>query len=608
MTNGSATSGSRMPKSDKPNKYDQLLEDVKKKGPAAISQWRNSHAANVDILTPDEFFKKLNGAVQSPAAKFFQDVKEGKATVDPRSTIVEYCLKTNEWRFRKVKNTPDLVKLMEQSKSAEKEMGRLREARMQQFLRKKKLIEARKRNKEDSFDPLFDLDGSDATVTNTTSDGYEIKHEYTPLLGTPFFKQMYLYDMLLMHSKTFWYKNYSGPAKLCMQIYRNFVIGEGFSITCDDDKAVKAWEAYEERSQIHEKIGTWHDEAFFAGELMLEKKFTPAGMVHESIDVSTIWEIVTDPENISDIKYYHQQYPTQYQIYGTKDTPISKYVIRQIPPELVHHIKFNVTSWEKRGRSDLLAALLYLKYFDDYIGFKLQRTKAEAAYFWDVVIKGDASDVANYISTTQSIVDVAPGSENVHNEAVDRKTIMPSLSHVGSDDVAKWILSYIFMSQGIPTSYAGTLESVGSSRANALVSTEPVTKLMEERRKKFEWMLHRIWKDVMIDAGLDPETEVEFNFPELTVEDRSKKLADVYLAFTEQTISHETASNIVAQELNITTYDYEKEQEKIKEELAANPSLLNPEMGLTQDGKPDDTTGSHAFDRDSARDDNTQPL
>src|SRR5208337_2188589 len=127
------------------------------------------------------------------------------------------------------------------------------------------------------------------------------------LLGTPFFKQMYLYDRLLMHSKTFWYKNYSGPAKLIINIIRNFVIGEGFSVSISDKKAEAAWEAYEKRSNIHEKVGVWCDEAVFDGNLMIEKKFRPDGIVHESIDVSTIWEIVTDPENISDVKYYHQQ-------------------------------------------------------------------------------------------------------------------------------------------------------------------------------------------------------------------------------------------------------------------------------------------------------------
>lgn len=610
-----------------PSEAKEILEDLKQKGPDVISQWRGR--GQTGVKTPDEFYADMQKPVASQAHEFFkgmreeqeklakQEIKESecKFEIAPGSKIILIDPKTNKWKWATVNNAKEFLAWEDKSKGAVKLIENLRQAKVNDFLNKKK------KTKEDFFSGSGD--GVDSASFGPPSpqqtSGYEIKHEYTPLLGTPFFKQMYLYDRLLMHSKTFWYKNYSGPAKLIINIIRNFVIGEGFSISCDDDKAVKAWEAYEKRGQIQEKVRVWCDEATFDGNLMIEKKFRPDGIVHESIDTSTIWEIVTDPENISDVKYYHQQYPTQWQLFGTKDAPITKYIIRQIPPDLVHHIKFNVTSWEKFGRSELLAALLYLKYFDDYIGFKLQRTKSEAAYFWDVLVKGDQGAINEYIQSTISLVDITPGSENVHNEAIERKAVMPSLSHTGSDDVAKWILSYIFMSVGIPTSYAGTLESTGSSRASALVSTEPVTKAMEEKRNKIEDLLHRIWEDVMVDAGLDPETDVEFNFPELIVEDRSKKIQDLVTAHNNLVISHQTMSEIMAKELNISTYDYDDEQKEISDENINNPLLLkiiDAEDGIQSDGEGQDLTGDgkgaenqgRTFDRDKARDDNTTPL
>jgi hypothetical protein len=591
--------------------YNKLLEDIKAKGPKAVGAWKDNFVD--DILTPDEFYKKLDRPVESRAWRFFEDIKEGKADIDPSSQFMVFDLETGNWRWTKVKNREELVKLVEKSEKAPEILSRLREAKTREYLKKQR------RAKEDVYGGAgFDDDA--VMPPGQQQSGYEIKHEYTPLMGTPFFKQLYLYDMLLMHSKTFWYKNYSGPAKLILSLYRSFVIGKGFSVSTPDEKAEKAWKAYAERSNVYEKLAVWHDELMFAGELMLEKKFRGDGIIHESIDPSTIWDIITDPENITEsrIKYYHQQYPTQYQLFGTKDTPITKYVIRQIPPEMIHHVKINVTSWEKRGRSDLLAALLYLKYFDDYIGFKLQRTKGETAYFWDVTIKGDANDVANYIATTQSIVDVNPGSENVHNEAVSRAPMAPSMSHTGSDEVAKWILSYIGMSALIPSSYFGTLEQQGASRASALVATEPITKVMEERRSRLETLLHKLWADVMIDAKLDPDTEVEFNFPELIMEDRTKKLQDLQLAYQEKVISHQRMSEIMAKELNISTYDYDEEQKVISQEQMTNPNLLdiNSGLDLTSDipgeqpiqGDGGDSKGSHAFDLDSARKDTKAPL
>ena len=583
--------------------YKALFEDMSKQGPKAVAKWKENYSDG--IMTPEEFFKELDKPVESKAWRFFKDVEEGKSNieVDESSRFILYELNTGKWKWTKVKNKEELKTLMEQSAKAPEVMARLREAKTLEYLRKRSSF------KEDQSGG-YGWDSDSVLPPQSNQSGYEIKHEYTPLMGTPFFKQLYLYDMLLMHSKTFWYKNYSGPAKLILSLYRSFVIGKGFGATIKDPKAEKAWKAYEERSGIHEKLPVWHDELMFAGELMLEKKMRREGLTHESIDPSTVWDIITDPENISDVKYYHQQYPTQYQLFSAPGAPITKYIIRHIPPELVHHIKINVTSWEKRGRSDLLAALLYLKYFDDYVGFKLQRTKGETAYFWDVTIKGDASDVSSYITTTQSIVDVNPGSENVHNEAVTRQPMAPSMSHTGSDEVAKWILAYIGMSALIPSSYFGTFETAGSSRASALVSTEPIIKVMEERRAKLEDLLHRIWEDVMIDAGLDPKSDVEFNFPELVVEDRSKKLEDLKFALDEKIITHKRFSEIAAKELNISTYDYEEEQEMIGKEQVTNPNLLDMDTGLDlTDGETgDETKGGHAFDRDSAKKDNTTEL
>lgn len=612
---------------DKQTESKEILEDLVKKGPQAVSQWAKGKD---DIVSPDKFFESLQKPVESRAHEFFKGMREdadkiakgeikaedSKFQIAEGSKILLVDPKTSKWKWATVNNSKEFLEWEKKGEAAPKLLEGLREGRMRNYFKNLKA-----KTKEDFFGGGDGVDSAsfDPPSPQQTS-GYEVKHEYTPLLGTPFFKQMYLYDRLLMHSKAFWYKNYSGPAKLAMNIFRNFVIGEGFSVSIDDDKCREAWEAYEKRSNIHDKLPVWHDEAFFDGNLMIEKKFTPAGVIHESVDVSTIWEIVTDPENISDIKYYHQQYPTQWQLFATKTAPITKYIIRQIPPDLIRHIKYNCTSWEKFGRSEMLAALLYLKYFDDYIGFKLQRTKSEAAYFWDVLVKGDSNAVNAYIQQTLSLVDITPGSENVHNEAIERKAVMPSLSHVGSDDVAKWILSYIAMSFGIPASYYGTLESTGGSRASALVSTEPVTKAMEERRLKFENLLHGIFEDVMIDAGLDPDADREFNFPELIVEDRSKKIQDLIMAHDKLVISHQTMSEIMAKELNVTTYDYDDEQKQIEDENLKNPLLLQivkadsgvqdggpggDDQDLTGDGKGAENQG-RTLDRDAIRDEDKQ--
>lgn len=560
------------------------------KDKASRSYLRKSHDAEINLISPSEFFKEFDRPVESRLYTWMQDVQlksEEMLDTQGQSRIVvmnEY----GESRIKKISTTQELREILKDSQKHYDRYIKIRENQKDYAMGFK--------SREDFF-------SNDSGQSNIS--GLPVRNEYSPLIGTPFFKQMYLNDYWSMHSKCFWYKNYSGIAKLIVEMTRNFVLGKGFNVQFDDEKAEDVWRRYEEDSNIQEEVRNWCDELTAFGENMLKKTFNkvPGGsrFIYKSFDPSTVWEIVTDPEDISDIKYYHQQYNTQYQLYGTKDAPISRYIINQLVPESVIHTRINVTSYEKRGRSDLLGALLYFKYYEDYIQAKLSRAKNEAAFIWDVSIDGSDEDVQAYINNTQDITDVPPGSENVHNKAITRTPLSPKFGKAGGDEIAQDILSYVAMSVSIPVNYFGTYGTSGNTKAGALVATEPVAKKMIERQDKIEKLLRRIVIAVLTDAGLDPKTKFEINFPEILEEDRSAKIQDLVIAKQENVISHETLSNIVAKELKISTYDYDEEQKKIVKE-SKNP-LFNPilpplgtDPGLTQDGQGPEDNG-RAFGR-----------
>lgn len=555
------------------------------KKPGMKSVIRRSHDAEIKIMSPNEFFKDINKPTQSRLWNFMEEVKskaENMLDENGHSFIYEIN-EDSKWRLRRITSSLELKEMLANSKVAYEKYIRIQEKQMNKMIR----------GKEDSFNGSgFAFTGADAAR------GLPVRKEYTPLIGTPFFKQLYLFDYWEMHSKLFWYKNYSGIAKLIIDMTRNFVMGKGFSVSFEDDEAQDAWARYEDRSNIQEEARNWCDDLTWAGENMLKKIPTAQGIIHRAFDPSTIWDIITDPENItqSGIKYYHQQYNTQYQLYSAPGAPISKYIINQLPPELVTHTKVNVTSYEKRGRSDLLSAMLYFKYYEDYCQAKLARAKNEAAFIWDVSIDGDDNDVLNYINTTENIVDVPPGSENVHNKAITRTPLSPTFGKAGGDQIAKDILSYVAMSVTIPGTYFGTMDTAGGTKAGALVATEPVAKKMAERQLKMEFLIRRIVKDVLIAERLDPNTKFEVNFPELMEEDRSTKIQDLIIAKDEGVISHEAMSYVVAKELKFTKYDYEEEQKKIEAEKRKVVYPLPPPVDDTSDGDPDLTPGNQGTD------------
>lgn len=556
----------------------QMAESVKSK--PIVDLVRLSSEAEVKLSTPSDFFAKFNTPTESRLHRFVEDLKKSsEEMLDTQGfhRIVEWN-HDGKWRYRLVKNSDELRQAISTAESNREFFLKEHERAVRKFL------------KEDSF-------GYEDTYS-AGSGAFPNRPEYTPLIGSPFYKQLYLQDYWEMHSKCFWYSNYSGIGKMIVDMTRNFVMGKGFSVHFKDKTLQDIWSRYEDESGIQELARDWCDDVTKFGEVMIRKIPTGRGVVHRSIDPSTIWEIVTDPENINDVRYYHQQYNTQYQIFGDTKTPLSKYIVNQIPPELMLHAKVNVTAYEKRGRSDLLAALLYFKYYEDYLTAKLIRAKNEAAFIWDVTIKGSQEDVSAYISNTQSIVDVPPGSENVHNEAIERKPLSPTFSKGAQDETAQNILSYVAMAVSIPVNYFGTFGTGGYTKAGALVATEPVAKKMLERQLKMEFLIRRVVKDVLRFNGKDPQVDFEVTFPEILEEDRTAKIKDIIVAKDANVFSHKTMAQMVAKELKFTKYDYDTEQAEInKESLSMFSDLGDDSDPLTRTDDDGDTDKARAFDR-----------
>ena len=100
------------------------------------------------------------------------------------------------------------------------------------------------------------------------------------------------------------------------------------------------------------------------------------------------------------------------------------------------------------------------------------------------------------------------------------------------------------------------------------------SKRFEMRQQIYERILHDLWNHCMDWAGLG-NVECEVTFPDIITADRSQKLKDLALAESQGWISKETAAEIAAKELNITTYDYQIEQQKLKQDAPEAP-MMNP--------------------------------
>lgn len=542
--------------------------------------------------------------------------KQTQFEIQRAVTLTQGCIKPDTYeiddRFRPgaitpsgVHTIPELVQLLEKDKSVGFEglicVGTPDGKATGMRMGKEKFLEAYKstsrktnpRKALESFDRGFDGQG-----------GNLVGQDYVPLLGGPFTRQLYLHDMLRMMSLAFYAYNHDPFAHALINITVDFTLGRGYRVDSKNKAKLALWRAFEkvnglqehmrelahELSMYGEVLSHWlpNNAVFFAYQVT-EVQLPPDGALPRVRlrDPSSCWEIITYPEDIKRVLAYAFVYPTQYQIYTTKDqgssVPSSKFIMQQVPASEMMHFAVNKASNEKRGRSDIYPAFGYLKRLRDSIEYSVVALQKAAAWAMDTTIEGSPTDIENYVQDQQSKPTLAPaGSEFVHTAKIKREYLGNQSSvHGGSVSAFEWCLNAICASVQIPVSYLGTHLSGGQTRASALVGTEPVTKKFEARQLVYERILKEYWTRLMTMYGLDGE-DCDVTFPELISQDRSAKIKDTAMSQELDVISHERMSTIIAQELQLTDYDYKTEQEVIanekKEKLSASSDniLISP--------------------------------
>lgn len=431
--------------------------------------------------------------------------------------------------------------------------------------------------------------GSDMSQAGSSVD----QNDMIPILGGPFYKQLYQYDYLRMHNYCFFLKNHSPACKAAVEIITDFVLGRGFKVESEDPASQLMWDAFAEANDFTTKAKQIVNELITYGENMIWKlpnhatKITyqlspgqkvPTGIIPRirMIDPSCIWEIVTFPEDIERVIYYQWIAPTQYQTYTAPGVPTLKFIFTQVPADQVIHTKINAASNEKRGRSDLFASMGYAKRLDDAVNYGLISDMKRAAWSIDTEIRGSQADVDAYFAAQQALGTIpAAGSEFIHTEAVKRKyDSNPGASSQSSDSFI-WALNMFCMGVRVPVSYMGTHLSGGQTKASALVSTEPVAKMFEGRQDLLKGVVIKLHKWVTGKT-------CDVLFPEIVSQDSAVRIRNIVVADGNEYISKERAASMVAKELNVTDFNYDKEKVQIEADIKAG---LKPPVGpLTSPG------------------------
>lgn len=431
------------------------------------------------------------------------------------------------------------------------------------------------------------------STDSLTPDQGLVGDDFIPLLGGPFYKNLYTIDFFRSCSASFWAYNHDPIAHHALNLIRDFTLGRGFRVDSQNQAALALWRAFEKVNNLQEQmqqfaveIGIYGESCFWwlpNHDTRIVQRPQPTDRIPKGLiprvrllDPTVFWEIITNPEDPSragELAYVWVS-PTQYQVYTATSgqrQPAAKFIFQQIPADQISRYKINVVTGEKRGRGDLFSVLGFLKRLRDSVNYSIIGLQRQASFAIDTTIRGAQADIDAYISDQASRGTVAPaGSEFVHTDAIERKYISPEGGKAGSSPAFEWALSMVASGLGIPISYFGTHISGGQTRASAIVSTEPIAKRFEMRQQVYERVVHDLWDRLMEWAGLG-QVECEVTFPEIITADKSQKLKDLALAQTQGWISAERAATIAAKELGITTFEWEQE----KDEIAADKPVVS---------------------------------
>jgi hypothetical protein len=416
---------------------------------------------------------------------------------------------------------------------------------------------------------------------------FRIGDTFLPSTVGPAMKQMLWADYLDAHRKCFEAATKNPLAKRICKIIPQFVLGRGVTGTHQDPKYQAVWRTFYRNNLIRMRLKMFLRELIIYGEIFLRYFNTRDGLMVRSLDPSTIWDIITEPDDLENVLYYHQQYVivNRSVVPDIRTTQPSTLVIRQIPAADIDHFKINSTSSEKRGRSELLPILGWLLRFKEFANDRVLLNKIRSMFALDVTVEGTPTDVEQ--AEQQFATPPGSGAVIIHNKtvAVEFKSTNTGAGEAHTD--AELLLKIIAIGAGVSEQFLGV--SQNSSRAGALIQTEPDVKNFEDYQESLEHVLHRMSNRVFIAKGLkEPDEDtiptMEFVFPAIAAEDRSSKIKDVGFMESMDYFSKRRAAEMGAREFGVSTYDFDAEQKEIADERKKQPKISLPMQQVPKEG------------------------
>ena len=236
------------------------------------------------------------------------------------ATLMEVSADGQSYRLRKVCGRENVREAMQKASDRWEQLGNPvidpRKLRESSIVDRKRAIDAAGNKLIEGFDSGGSPYGDSHMASQNQSfamgdhygDGRDANAEYIPIMGGPYNKQLYLRDYLKQSAMAFEAKNHNPIAHQLVEMQTAFVLGRGIDHQSTNNVVDAIWREFCERTNFYQDLEEIANDFWWQGETMMEfydddpkKGFTDYRM----IDPSTIWEVVTDVEDISKVFYFY---------------------------------------------------------------------------------------------------------------------------------------------------------------------------------------------------------------------------------------------------------------------------------------------------------------
>lgn len=357
-----------------------------------------------------------------------------------------------------------------------------------------------------------------------TAEGEQNRRELTPVhQDTMIELAYYLYDT-------------SGIVKRFVRDTKNFVLGEGLTITIGNDPDGKA-------DAVVKKF--WND-PMNQMDLRLEKRIEFLGLLGEQcwpVMVNPrngqVWITYVDPINIEDLLTMPDfpEIPAAVKMKGTAGR--TGRMLSVIRPELdIRKSSYGRMTGEcffwsvnnppngPRGRSDLIHLFDFINGFEEGIFDELDRLKLIKSFIWDVLVEGAGPDeIRDFLRDNPT---PKAGSIRAHNERVKWDAVSPDMKMADNKAFFDMMKTYLSGCMCRPDSWFGSGGKAYQTEADLM--GEPTFKDLGSRQRYVKYSIENVIRFVLDQAviygSLREEASSPFaitvNMPEMTTKDTAK--------------------------------------------------------------------------------------